>query len=220
MKKPLNIDGVITNADDTIFTLGVSTYPNGNMKLTLQANGEPYWILSLNIEDVLPRNCVAINPNEEHWVKTLIYQNNLGNFVEYYYLSLDNGGVKCTIYSLDRFSLSEFSKDEYEKYVHTQQDMKVIGLSKSELTKKFKNSHSELLARMNKNAYQNGKKPKPKSYTRKLYWQRVYRHRKDIITAILPKGMKEEIEKYGEKASTVLKRELLNYLDKQEKKGE
>lgn len=220
MKKPLNIDGAKTGADDKIITLKVSYYPNGNMKLAIEVNGEEFLELSVDIRDQLELNCVAINPKQEYWVKTLIYQNNLGSFFERYYLSIEDGGTISTIYYLNRFSLLEFSKEEYDKYVFMRAEKHIKGLSRAELTKRYYRYHIWALQHQNKPIYKNKKKPKYKCSFKDLYHQRTYRHKKDLIIANLPKGMRAEIEKYGEKASVVLKRKLFEYLDECEKKGE
>ncbi len=218
-KKPLNVDGIVTGAEDKVVTLGVSSYPNGNLKLILEVNGKPFKELSADIESVLQLNNVAISPEVASWVRYLIYQNNLGDFLDIYYLNAQDIRDRCTIYDLNRFALSDFAKEEYEQYVYERAKNPVKGLDQYQLWRR-RDRYRTWIANQHKNACSNGRKPRYKSRFFDLYDQKAYRHKRDLIMVTLPKGTKAEIERYGEKATDVLKRKLYEYLDEHEKKGE
>lgn len=212
MKKELNVDGIILNADGKSFTLGVSVYEKtNNLCLFLETDGVRSFELTVDVDDTLPFNQAVLKNVDEDWIKSLLLRNGIGNFCGNYY---QNRKSHSMIF-VGSLTLKDFAKDEYMEYKEYCEKHPKKRPTKKRQKKKERIAHWDALEDKRWRPKAKISKGKYKSSDDVREANKRYREKNDAITAYLPKGMKAEIEQYGEKATVVLKRCLLNYLEEQ-----
>ncbi len=211
MTKEITFNGIFEDDNDK-YELKVSQYNEPcnvldesyyNMKLDLYKNGEYYKTLSLNSGYLLPKYTVVLNTKDYPWLRKFIIDNRLGDLIDWFY---DDNNDKYPVIQAYVYNLEGFDEYVANHPSTAQRPTKIESFIWKEKNKHYlKNwddrKHYHPVVMENKPLYRSSTKARLKAK------QYAFEHNR--LTAYLPKGMKAELEKYGEKASQILKEGVL-----------